>query len=51
MSDEARKFAEEWGGVWNEHHKYLVSHWQHEVANDYTRSSYWDWVIAQLDKE
>jgi len=51
MSDEARMFAEEWGGVWSEHHKHLVSHWRQEVESENTRASYLDGVLGRRDAE
>lgn len=51
MSEEAREFAENYGGTWGEHHKYLPSDWRREVEHWNTRQSYWDWVISKLDSE
>lgn len=48
MTEEAEALAEDHGGVWGEHPDYPVEDWQYEVANDETRQSYWDWVIAQI---
>ena len=47
MSDEALELAEQHGGIWAEHPDFPVEDWQHEVANDETRQSYWDWVLKQ----
>ena len=38
-------------GYWGEYAKYPVSDWKHEVANNDTRESYWDWVMVKVDEE
>ena len=50
MSEEANRLANEHGGIWGEHPDYPVVDWEHEASNDYTRASYWDWVLGKLDE-
>lgn len=38
-------------GYWGEHPEFKLAQWQYEVSEDYTRTSYWDWVAAGLDEE
>ncbi len=49
MSEEARKLADRYGGVWGEHHTYIPATWRVEVENCDTRLGYWDWVLAQCE--
>lgn len=35
-------------GHWGEHPQWPVADWQYEVANNYTRRGYWDWVSEHL---
>lgn len=51
MSDEERKLAEEFGGVWGEHPDHLVSDWKDEVSNDDDRRGYWSWVASRIEQE
>lgn len=51
MSEEARKLAKANGGVWSEHLTYALKDWRAQVANDYTRQGYWDWVLRQMEDE
>ena len=34
---------------WGEDPEFPVSDWRHEVAEDNTRSGYWEWVAAQRE--
>jgi hypothetical protein len=38
-------------GPWGSHPKYPVTDWQYEVASDYTRRGYWEWVAARIEAE
>lgn len=51
MSDEARRLADQHGGVWSEHPQHDVESWHYHVANNDTRASYWDWVLTELETE
>lgn len=46
---DASALADKHGGVWREHPDHRVEDWKYEVANDDTRRSYWDWVLAKLE--
>lgn len=35
-------------GHWGEHPDHPVADWRYEVANDDTRSGYWEWVALRL---
>jgi hypothetical protein len=50
MTKEARAFAEEFGGIWGTHPEYPLADWQYSVASDDTRSSYWDWVLGEKER-
>ena len=39
------------GGIWGEHPDHEVVYWQYAVANDDTRSSYWDCVLNRIEQE
>jgi hypothetical protein len=45
----AGELAEKHGGIWGEHPSHTLDDWKYEVANDDTRSGYWDWVRAEMD--
>ncbi|WP_165618480.1 hypothetical protein [Mycobacteroides chelonae] len=45
----AAEIREAHGGVWGEHPKYPVADWRYQVANDDTRSGYWEWVATELE--
>jgi hypothetical protein len=47
----ARKLADANGGTWGEHHTYTPADWRLAVENHDTRSSYWGWVLAQIERE
>jgi hypothetical protein len=49
MTNEARALAETFGGIWAEHPRYPVEAWRYDVAEDNTRASYWDWVLAAIE--
>lgn len=38
-------------GYWEEHPEYDLESWKSEVADDFTRASYWDWVASQLGSD
>lgn len=38
-------------GMWGEHALHPPRDWQYEVASDYTRLGYWEWVAAKLEQE
>lgn len=38
-------------GVWGEHRDYPVADWKYEMANDDTRSGYWEWVANRIMNE
>ena len=50
MSEEARKLADQHGGVWGNHPKYPPKDWTYEVDNGDTRAGYWDWVISMIEQ-
>lgn len=35
---------------WGEDPLYTLEHWKYEVANNYTRRGYWEWVAACADE-
>ena len=37
--------------VWGEDDKYPVKDWQYEVACDYTRQGYWEWVASKKEND
>lgn len=43
---QARELQREWG---DEHPDFAQADWRHEVAAGYTKLSYWEWVVHQLD--
>ena len=49
MSQEARDLADKFGGIWEQHPDYPLIDWQNEVADNNTRSSYWDWVSVEIE--
>lgn len=51
MSEEAREFADQFGGIWGEHPDYPVESWRDEVRGDDTRLSYWDWVLVESEQD
>jgi hypothetical protein len=48
---DAQELAEQHGGAWGEHPQYLVSDWQHEVAEGNTRLGYWVWVLHRIEAD
>ena len=50
MDEDQKKLADAHGGIWGEHPDYQVSDWQHEVANDETRSGYWSFVEGRIEQ-
>lgn len=36
---------------WGQHPRFPCSDWRHEVAEEYTRLGYWQWVEDQLAQE
>ncbi len=36
---------------WDNHPEYPVEDWMYEVNNEDTRSSYWEWVVSQIENE
>jgi len=50
MSEEARRLADRYGGVWKDHPDFAVSEWQYEVRNGDTRAGYWDWVLGKIEE-
>lgn len=44
------KIRDENGGVWGEHDDFPVSDWRYEVANQDTRTGYWEWVAARVEQ-
>lgn len=48
MTDKAWKLAQKHGGSWGEHPDVLRSYWKHEIINDKTQLTYWDYVIMKL---
>lgn len=43
--------SDQHGGHWGEDPRYPVSDWKYEVANDDTRSGYWEWVAARMSSD
>lgn len=37
--------------IWSGHERFPVSDWQDEVAANYTRLGYWDWVQHRIESE
>ena len=50
MSEEARKLADQLGGVWRDHPDFPSKDWKYEVSNGDTRAGYWDWVLSRLEE-
>ncbi|WP_019025420.1 MULTISPECIES: hypothetical protein [unclassified Thioalkalivibrio] len=46
----AAAMAELHGGYWSEHPDFPLADWRHEIANDDTRQSYWDWVVSKSEE-
>ena len=51
MTFKAYELAQQYGGIWKEHPDHEHVYWQYEVANNYTRISYWDWVLNRIEQE
>lgn len=51
LLEEPIKLAERNGGTWGEHQTYTPADWRLAVENHDTRSGYWGWVLAQIERE
>lgn len=50
--NELNDFIEKHGGLWDgQHPDYPVEDWKYEVANDDTRSGYWEWAYNKSEEE
>lgn len=49
MSPEALDLARKHGGVWAEHPVFTSDDWRHDIAEQNTRRSYWDWVLSKIE--
>jgi len=38
-------------GYWGEHPDHPFKEWAWEVSEDYTRTGYWEWVIARENED
>ena len=47
MPIDPKKLIEKYG-YWGTHPDKHLEDWQNEVANDYTRLGYWEWVSDEL---
>ena len=51
MTKEAYLLSQLYGGIWADHPDHEFYGWQDEVINNYTRISYWDWVLNRIEQE
>ena len=47
----AEQLRDKYGGYWEEHPKYPITDWHHEVADDNTRLGYWEWAAQRIEED